>query len=131
MQSPKAFVKNLSAQCAIFLNIVLNTVQQIWVKQKTKKQKTMSILQKIAALQTSKYRAPEIEDWNKLHSAGPSAALLDLDASVTREARSKVGASADMWSVGCILAELFLGRRLMTDDSQRTAHVCFLFFCFF
>ena len=86
-------------------------------------------MQKIGNLQTTRYRAPEIEDWNRINTAsnkpstgvGPNHVITDL--SVTSDARARVGTASDIWSIGCVLAEMFLGKRLLTDDSQRTSQV--------
>lgn len=69
----------------------------------------MFLLQRLGRLQSTGYRAPEAERWNKstVLSSGDNDCPLP-------------STSADIWSVGCVLVEMFTASKLLTKDMQES-----------
>ncbi|KAI0212334.1 Serine/threonine-protein kinase Kist [Lamellibrachia satsuma] len=64
---------------------------------------------RLGRLQSTGYRAPEAERWNKstVLSSGDNDCPLP-------------STSADIWSVGCVLVEMFTASKLLTKDMQES-----------
>jgi len=69
----------------------------------------------IRLLQTKRYRAPEVEEWNNKSN--------NDDERDSEHAEDHLGTAMDIWSVGCVLMEMFMGRKFDKGAENLAKHV--------
>ena len=60
--------------------------------------------------------------WNEAVSQHDNSSESSLHSDmniIDNQCNKRPSPASDVWSVGCVLAEMFLGRKLITDDEMR------------
>jgi len=80
---------------------------------------------RIGKLQSQGYRAPEVERWNDNVTQQSQQQQQSMDHSdvntiiLDNQCNVRPSVNSDVWSVGCVLAEMFLGHKLVSEEDSR------------